>query len=96
MYRVNPLAYARYEGLGIPVDSAVALRTWKTEMLVPNCIGAYRSKAVSWPLLAIATYEQKMRAVAGILEPKQNFYSLTVSTLDQYLKYYSQKTVSLP
>ena len=47
--------YTEYAGVGIPVDSAVTLRSWKTEMLVPNCIGTYGRRAVFRPFLLSVT-----------------------------------------
>ena len=47
--------YTEYAGLEITADSAVALRTWKTEMLVLNCIGFYGREAVFEPLLLSGT-----------------------------------------
>ena len=47
--------YTEYVGLGIPVDSAVALRTVKTAMLVPNCTGAYGGKAFFRPFRVIGS-----------------------------------------
>ena len=92
LYRV----YTAHAGLEVPVDSAVALRTGKTEMLVPNCIGWYGSKAVFWPFLVNGTSQHKIGVMIGINEPKHNFSSLTVYTLDQYLKNERDKLVLLP
>ena len=48
-------SYTEDEGLEIPDDLRIALRFRKTEMLVPNCTGAYGRKAVSRPLLVNGT-----------------------------------------
>ena len=40
------VSYTEYAGLEIPVNSAVARWTLKTEMLVPNCTGAYGRKGL--------------------------------------------------
>ena len=88
--------YTEYAGLEKTAESAVAYGREKTEMLVPNCIGSYGSKAVSWPPCVIRISEQKIRVMTGKLGLKLNFFSLTVCRLDQYLTNGSENTVLLP
>ena len=70
--------YTEYAGPEIPVESAVARRTYKTEMLVPNCIGAYGRNAVFRPSHFAGTIHEKLIPLFDFLGPKQNFFSLTV------------------
>ena len=78
------VSYTEYAGLEIPVDSAVAQWTLKTEMLVPNCTGAYGRKGLFRHSQVVWTSELNMMALSDIKGPNQNFFSLTVCTLDQY------------
>ena len=50
----------------------------------------------SWLPCVIRTAEQKMMVMPGNLNPKVNLFSLTVCTLDLYLRIGIEKTVSLP
>ena len=78
------VSYTEYAGLEIPVGSAVAQWTLKTEMLVPNCTGAYGRKELFRPSQVVWISELNMMALSDIMGPNQNFFSLTVCTLDQY------------
>ena len=78
------VSYTEYAGLEIPVDSAVVRWTLKTEMLVPNCTGAYGRKGLFRPSQVVLTSELNMMALSDIMGPNQNLFSLTVCTLDQY------------
>ena len=78
------VSYTEYAGLEIPVDSAVMRWTLKTEMLVPNCTGAYGRKGFVWPSQVVGTSELNMMALSDIMGPKQKIFSHTVCTLDQY------------
>ena len=80
-----------HAGPEIPVDSDS-----KTEMLVPNCTGAYGAKAFFLPSRLIGAVHQKMIPLFDSLGPKLNFFSLTVCRLEQYLQNGAGKTVSLP
>ena len=93
MQQVN---YTEYAGLEITAYSAVALRTGKTAMLVPNCIVGYGGKAVFQPFRVIEAMYQKLIPLFDFLGPKLNFFSLTVCRSEQYLKNGSQKTVLVP
>ena len=95
MYRKFQVSiyYTEHAGLGIPVDLYIRLRPWKSEMLVPNCIGAYGRKAVLQPSLVSGTSLQRMRVMMGTYGPRANFFSLTVCKLEQYLKSYSENAV---
>ena len=53
--RESRVPYTEYAGLEITAETAVALRTRKSAMLVQNCIGAYGGKVVSQPLLIDGT-----------------------------------------
>ena len=75
IYTVSVLGYTEYAGLGIPVDSYIALRPGKTEMVD---IGAYGRKAVFRPSLVIGTIQQKLMPLFDFLGPKLNLFSLTV------------------
>ena len=59
-------------------------------------IEAYGSRGVSRPSLVIGYSNQNISANTDLLSPKQNFYSLTVCRLDQYLLNGSENTVLLP
>ena len=78
------VSYTEYAGLEIPVDAAIARWTLKMEMLVPNRTGAYGRKGLFRPSQVVWTSELNMMALSDIMGPKQNFFSLTVCTLDQY------------
>ena len=78
------VSYTEYAGLEIPVDSAIARWTLKTEMLVPNCTGAYGRKGLFQPSQVVWTSELNMMALSDLMGPKQNVFLLTVCTLDQY------------
>ena len=58
-------------------------------------IEAYGSRGVSRPSLVIGNSNQNISANTELLSPKQNFYSLTVCRLDQYLLNGSENTVLL-
>ena len=90
------ITYTEYAGLEITADSAVALRTGKTAMLVPNCIGGYGGKAVFRPFRVIEAMYQKLIPLFDFLGPKLNFFSFTVCRSEQYLKNGSEKTVLVP
>ena len=78
------VSYTENAGLEIPVNSAVARWTLKTEMLVPNCTSAYWRKGLLRPSQVVWTSELNMIALPDIMGPNQNLSSLTVCTLDQY------------
>ena len=59
-------------------------------------IEAYGSRGVSRPSLVIGNSNQNVCAITDLLSPKQNFFSLTVCKLDQYLLHSSKNTVFLP
>ena len=59
------IRYTEYEGLEITADSAVALRTYKTAMLVPNNIDAHGGKGGSGPPCVLQTSEHTIKAMAG-------------------------------
>ena len=88
--------YTEYVGLGIPADSAVALQTCETEMLVPNCIAAYGRKVVSRPFLMNDTFYETRMIMMGIFRPIGSFYSFTVCRLEQYLKKLQRKVHFAP
>ena len=67
-------------------------RPKKMEMLVSLCFGAYGREWGFWPSCLIGRSEQKIISDVDFVGPKQNFYSLTVCTLEQYLKNGSEKT----
>ena len=94
--RITVTAYTEYAGLEITADSAVALPTGKTAMLVPNCIGCYGGKAVFRPFRVIEDMYQKLIPLFDFLGPKLNFFLLTVCRSEQYLKNGSENTVLLP
>ena len=58
-------------------------------------IEAY-GRGVSRPSLVIENSNQNISAITDLLSPKQNFFSLTVCWLDQYLLNSSENTVLLP
>ena len=69
------VSYTKIVDLEIPVDSADAQWTLKTEMLVPNCTGAYGRKGLFRPSQVVWTSELNM------IGPKQFVFSHTVCTL---------------
>ena len=70
---------------------------YSCQMLVPNCIGAYRRESFSSPppTHVIGSSGHKIIALTEYFAVKQNFFSLTVCTLDQYLQNYSIMLVLL-
>ena len=68
------VSYTEYVGLEIPVDSAVARWTLKTEMLVPNCTGAYGRKGLFRPSQVVWTSELKMMDLSDIMGPKTKLF----------------------
>ena len=65
-------------------------------MLVPVSTGAYGSKWGIWPYRLIGSSQLKIIILMDIWGLKHNFFSLTVCTLDQYLKNGSEKLVLVP
>ena len=63
------VSYTEYAGLEIPLDSAVAQWTLKTEMLVPNCTGSYGRKGLFRPSQVVWTSELNMMALSDIMGP---------------------------
>ena len=75
------VSYTEYAGLEIPVDSAIARWTLKTEMLVQNCTDAYGRKGHFRPSQVVWTSELNMMALPDVMGPNQIIFSLTVCTL---------------
>ena len=67
------MEYTEDAGVGIPVDTDVALWMLKQEMLVPNCIGAYGEKGVILLSRRSANPKPKMITSTTFLGPKLNF-----------------------
>ena len=81
---------------GIPVKFGTA--HGRSTLVVGSgfLIEAYGSRGVSRPSLVIRNSNQNVCAITDLLSPKQNFFSLTVCRLDQYLLNSSKNTVLLP
>ena len=73
-------------GLEITAESAISLWKCKTEMLVPNCIGAYGRIWGFLPCRRIDGSKQRFGTIIAFLGPKQNFFLLTVCRSEQYFK----------
>ena len=69
---------------GIPVDLEVALRTPKTELLVPFSIDFYEGKEVIWLSLHRENSKQKIITPTDAWGPKLNYFSLDVCTLHEH------------
>ena len=81
---------------GIPVKFCSAHGRSTPEVGSGFPIETYGSNGVSRPSLVIGNSNQNISANTDLLSRKQNFYSLTVCRLDQYLLYGSKNTVLLP
>ena len=88
--------YTGYAGCaittGIPVNFDTAHGRSGPEVGSAKCIEAYGSEGVSRPSRILGKPEQNIISPTHVLRPKQNFYSLTICTLDQYLPNGSEKS----
>ena len=92
--------YTEYTGwavtAGIPVKVCSSHGRSTPEVGSGFPIEAYGRRGVSRPSLVIWNSNQNISVNTDFLSPKQNFYSLTVCRLDQYLLNGSENTVLLP
>ena len=88
--------YSLYAGwavtAAIPVKFGTAHGRSGPEVGSAKCIEAYGSGGVSRPSRILGKPEQNIISPTHVLRPKQNFYSLTICTLDQYLPNGSEKS----
>ena len=80
---------------GIPVKFGTAHGRLRQELGSAKCIGAYGEKGVPRVCQKVGTSQQRNITPTIFLRPKQNFDSLTVCTLKQYLQNGSENKMLL-